>query len=144
MILESEVFVEMTTVDATTEQLFSIGDLAQELNISTRTIRYYEERGLLNPPRTNGGQRIYTRRERGRLKLILRAKLAGFDLDEVKEVLEIYDLLPGNEAQRIQARKLITMTQKRITELDITIAELTSLRQALTDHIHTLHQMAEA
>lgn len=126
----------------TSREWFSIGELAKELNITTRTIRYYEERGLIKPERSNGRQRIYTRRERGRLKLILRAKSAGFDLQEVKEVLEIYDVMPSDTAERIQANKLIDMTRRRIAEIDAKIAELTALRQALTDHIIILHQMA--
>ncbi|MCA9929428.1 MAG: MerR family transcriptional regulator [Anaerolineales bacterium] len=121
---------------------FSIGELAKELNITTRTIRYYEERGLIEPERGNGRQRIYTRRERGRLKLILRAKAAGFDLEEVKDVLEIYDIMPSDTAQRIQAQKLIDMTNRRIAEIDAKITELTKLRQALIDHAATLRQMA--
>ena len=56
----------------------TIGELAEELSVTTRTIRYYEERGMISPGRTEGGQRFYTRRERGRLKLILRGKAAGF------------------------------------------------------------------
>jgi DNA-binding transcriptional MerR regulator len=121
---------------------FSIGDLAKELGVTTRTIRYYEERGLIQPERSNGRQRQYTRRERGRLKLILRAKAAGFDLEEVKEVLEIYDVMPSDKAERIQANKLITMTNRRISEIDAKINELTKLRRALSDHIIILHKMA--
>ena len=121
---------------------FSIGELAKELDVTTRTIRYYEERGLIKPERSNGRQRIYTRRERGRLKLILRAKAAGFDLEEVKEVLEIYDVMPTDKAERVQAKKLIDMTTRRITEIDTKIAELTKLRTTLSDHIIVLHKMA--
>ncbi|MCP5097856.1 MAG: MerR family transcriptional regulator [Chloroflexi bacterium] len=120
----------------------SIGDLAKELNITTRTIRYYEERGLIKPERSNGRQRIYTRRERGRLKLILRAKAAGFDLEEVKDVLGIYDAMPTDKAEQVQANKLLNMTTRRIAEIDAKINELTALRQALTDHSATLRQMA--
>lgn len=123
-------------------ELFTIGDLAQELGVSTRTIRYYEERGLLDPQRTSGGQRIYTRRERGRLKLILRAKLAGFDLEEVRNVLQVYDALPAETAERVQALKLIDMTERRLQEINNTIDELNQLRDALTDHLAELHRMA--
>lgn len=128
------------TIDETPQ--FSIGELAQELDISTRTIRYYEERGLIAPQRTEGGQRVYGRRERGRLKLILRAKLAGFDLEEVKEVLHIYDALPSEVAERTQALRLIGMTERRLAEIDATIAELNELRGALQGHLHTLNAMA--
>ncbi|MCB0033589.1 MAG: MerR family transcriptional regulator [Anaerolineales bacterium] len=125
-----------------TDEHFTIGELAQELDITTRTIRYYEERGLLSPQRTDGGQRAYTRRERGRLKLILRAKAAGFDLEEVGEVLEIYETKPNQEGMREQALKLIGMTERRLTEVDEKIAELTELREGLATHLETLHEMA--
>lgn len=122
---------------------FTIGDLARELGVTTRTIRYYEERNLIAPSRTEGGQRVYGRRERGRLKLILRAKIAGFDLSEIKEVLDIYDALPGDQAEKVQAAKLIEMSGRRIAELDAKIAELTQLRDMLTDHLAVLQKMAD-
>ncbi len=121
---------------------FTIGDLAQELGITTRTIRYYEERGLIAPQRTNGGQRTYTRKERGRLKLILRAKYAGFDLSEVQQVLDIYDTQPNEMGERQQALKLIEMSTRRLDELDTKISELQELRTLLADHLETLHQLA--
>jgi DNA-binding transcriptional MerR regulator len=124
-----------------TDEHFAIGELAQELDITTRTIRYYEERGLLSPQRTDGGQRAYSRRERGRLKLILRAKAAGFDLEEVRDVLEIYDTKPNQEGMREQALKLIGMTERRLTEVDEKIAELIELREGLATHLDTLHEM---
>ena len=124
------------------EEFLSIGDLAQELGISSRTIRYYEERGLIKPQRTNGGQRIYTRKERGRLKLILRSKVAGFDLEEVKQVLEIYDAHPNETGQRIQARKLIEMTHRRLNEINQKLTELTELQDLLIGQLDVLHQMA--
>lgn len=130
-------------ITRTADSQFTIGELAQELNITTRTIRYYEERGLLSPERTEGGQRAYTRRERGRLKLILRAKAAGFDLEEVREVLEIYDANPGKEGQKEQARRLIPMTKRRLTEINNTLKELTLLRDGLSSHLETLQTMIE-
>ena len=121
---------------------FTIGDLAQELGITTRTIRYYEERGLIQPQRTNGGQRTYSRKERGRLKLILRAKYAGFDLNEVQQVLDIYDTQPNEMGERQQALKLIEMSTRRLDEIDTKINELQELRTLLADHLETLQQLA--
>lgn len=121
---------------------FTIGDLAQELGITTRTIRYYEERGLITPQRTSGGQRTYTRKERGRLKLILRAKYAGFDLNEVQQVLDIYDTQPNEMGERQQAIKLIDMTTRRLDEIETKLRELTELRDLLADHLDDLYQMA--
>ncbi|MEM8863551.1 MAG: MerR family transcriptional regulator [Chloroflexota bacterium] len=109
----------------------TIGELADELNISTRTIRYYEERGMISPGRTPGGQRFYTRRERGRLKLILRGKAAGFDLDEIKEVVSMYDVLPGEQAEEAQMEKLNSMIDKRVADLDKKLEELSSMKKIL-------------
>ena len=71
------------------ERLYGIAELAGEFGITARAIRFYEAKGLLMPPRVNGG-RVYTRRERARLKLILRAKSIGFSLAEVKQFLNLY------------------------------------------------------
>ena len=66
---------------------FSIGELSREFGVSTRTIRFYEDKGLLSPCR-NGQTRIYDSRDRVRLKLILRGKRLGFSLAEVAEIAE--------------------------------------------------------
>lgn len=123
---------------------FTIGELAKQLEISTRTIRYYEERGLINPERTDGGQRIYTRRDRGRLKLILRAKAAGFDLEESKEVLDLYDTVPSDQVHQVQIEKVELMVNRRVAELDAKIAEMTLLRRGLLEHLENLRQKARA
>ncbi|HEU5347564.1 MAG TPA: MerR family transcriptional regulator, partial [Ktedonobacterales bacterium] len=73
----------MAPSSTTAPQMYTIGDLARELDISTRTIRYYEERGLLRPQRTtNTQQRLYTPGDRVRLKLLLRARGLGFRLED--------------------------------------------------------------
>lgn len=116
------------------DTLLSIGDLADELQVSTRTIRYYEERGLILPRRTDGGQRIYGRRERGRLKLILRGKAAGFDLEEIRDVLSLYDQLPSDEAEAAQAVRIVDMIDRRLIDLDQRIGELEAMRRTLKEH----------
>ena len=113
---------------------FTIGELAEELKVTTRTIRYYEERGMITPGRTDGGQRFYTRRERGRLKLILRGKGAGFDLKEIKEVLELYDVLPDSQVESAQADRLTELIDKRTAEIDLKINELAELKKSLQEH----------
>lgn len=122
-----------------TEQTsFSIGELAKQLGVSTPTIRYYEERGLINPQRSNGNQRIYTRRDRGRIKLILRAKAAGFDLEESKEVLDLYDTMPSDQVEHAQAEKLEKIIIRRVAELNSKINKMTELRDELVEHLATL------
>ena len=65
---------------------FTISELAAQLDISPRTIRFYEKKGLISPRRTPGNQRVYTPKDRARLKLILRGKRFGFSLDEIAEM----------------------------------------------------------
>ena len=84
---------------------FSISDLARELDITTRAIRFYEEQGLLIPER-RGQERIYSGKDKVALKLILRGKRIGFSLADCKELIELYDPESGNR------RQLETFTQK--------------------------------
>jgi DNA-binding transcriptional MerR regulator len=73
---------------------YSISELAREFNITTRTIRFYEDQGLLTPGR-QGRNRVYERRDRTRLKLALRGKRLGLSLSEIKEILELFDTSPN-------------------------------------------------
>lgn len=77
---------------------YSISDLARELDITTRAIRFYEEQGMLAPER-RGQERIYTAKDKVTLKLILRGKRIGFSLAECKELIELYDPAGGNRKQ---------------------------------------------
>lgn len=133
--------INSTQLDEETAVItFAIGDLAQQLNVTPRTIRYYEERGLIRPLRSSSGQRVYSKRDRGRLKLILRAKKAGFDLEESRAVLDLYDTLPSDKLKKAQAAKLEPMLQRRIRELDEQIAELSAIRQELADNLAFVQQ----
>lgn len=77
---------------------YSISDLARELDITTRAIRFYEEQGMLSPER-RGQERIYSAKDKVTLKLILRGKRIGFSLAECKELIELYDPSHGNRKQ---------------------------------------------
>ena len=72
------------------EETYSISDLSKEFDITTRSIRFYEDQGLISPTR-NGQTRIYTKRDKVRLKLILRGKRLGFTLAETGRLFELYD-----------------------------------------------------
>jgi len=76
-----------------TEQTFTIGELCAEFDVTPRTLRFYEAKELLSPIR-EGQRRLFTLRDRARLKLILRGKRFGFSLDEIRELLELY--APGD------------------------------------------------
>jgi DNA-binding transcriptional MerR regulator len=120
------------TVENVDEPLYSIGDLASEFAISTRAIRFYEIKGLITPRRV-GANRVYTKRDRARLKLILRGKRLGFSLDEVAEYLNLYDADPHQMAQTRMLLQKVEMAiggleQKR-QDIEKTLDELRELRE---------------
>src|SRR5215472_11936487 len=84
--------------DPTGREVFTIRDLTKELGVSARTLRFYEEKGLVDP-RRNGQERLYSRRDRARLKYVLMGKSVGFSLEEVREMLDLYDLGDGGTTQ---------------------------------------------
>lgn len=107
--------------------LYGISDLARELGITARTIRYYEQQGLILPERA-GSQRVYSARDRARLILILRGKRLGFSLQDIAEYLDLYDSDPQHQAQ---TATLIDKVRARIGDLEeqletvrVTLAEL--------------------
>ncbi|MCB1882176.1 MAG: MerR family DNA-binding transcriptional regulator, partial [Gammaproteobacteria bacterium] len=77
---------------------YTISDLAKEYDVTPRTIRFYEDQGLLTPTR-EGRQRVFSEGDYVRLRLILRGKRLGFSLSEAKEIIELYDLDSGGERQ---------------------------------------------
>jgi DNA-binding transcriptional MerR regulator len=107
---------------------YTISALAEEFDISTRSIRFYEEKNLISPDRTEGNQRIYSRRDRARLKLILRGKRFGYSLEEIAEIIGMTDI-DIDEVDQI--RKTLKFGKKRLEELRERINELTLLEQDL-------------
>ena len=114
-----------------TAKMYTIGDLARELDISTRTIRYYEERGLLSPLRTDHTQqRLYTPADRVRLIRLLRATGLGFALEDIRELFEIYD---ATHDERVQGERLREMICARLDYVDEQMRRLTEIREKLLD-----------
>ena len=107
--------------------VLSIRDLTKELGVSARTLRFYEEKGLV-APRRNGQERLYSRRDRARLKYVLMGKAVGFSLEEVREMLDLYDLGDGQATQlRVALAKFkqrIDRLERQKEEIDRAIAEL--------------------
>ena len=110
------------------DELYGIGDLCNEFGITARAVRFYEDKGLLKPRRVNN-TRIYTRRDRTRLALILRSKAIGAPLSEIKTFLELYGAHGEGRVQ--QMKWVLSRTDKAIAELeakrahiDATLAEL--------------------
>ena len=96
-------------------ELFGIAELCKEFSISPRAIRFYEDKGLLAPRRING-TRVYTRRDRARLQLILRAKAIGSSLAEIKHYLDLYGT--HGEGRAVQMKYVLDKTSKAIAELE--------------------------
>lgn len=114
--------------DVDTAELFGITELCQEFGITLRALRFYEDKDLLAPRRINGA-RVYTRRDRARLALILRAKAIGLPLSEIKRYLDLYG--DQGEGRTQQLSYVIERTDTEIAELekkrariDETLAEL--------------------
>jgi DNA-binding transcriptional MerR regulator len=95
------------------QDIYSITNLSKEFNISTRTIRFYESKGLLCPSRV-GGTRVFYKRDRARLILILRGKRLGFSLKEIEEYLSLYD---ADQTHNAQVEKLLEMVDQRLNLL---------------------------
>ena len=107
---------------------FTISQLAKELDISTRSIRFYEEKGLISPRRTRGNQRYYSKRDRARLKLILRGKRFGYSLNDIAEMIGLTDV---NMDERDQIRKSLQFGEKKLSEIRERIEELLKLEAEL-------------
>lgn len=105
---------------------YSISELAQELDISTRTIRFYEEKGLISPRRSAGNQRQYSRRDRARLKLILRGKRFGYSLEQIAEMIGMAEV-DLDEAEQI--RRSLAYGQEKLAEIAQRVEELRLLEQ---------------
>ncbi|OWY38563.1 MerR family transcriptional regulator [Xenophilus sp. AP218F] len=109
---------------------FTISDLARDFDVTLRTIRFYEEQGLIEPQR-DGRQRIFTRRDRARLKLILRGKRIGLSLQEIREIIDLYDLARDEASQSqklldlLQVRRLQLEEQRR--DIDAVLSEIDTL-----------------
>ncbi len=126
---------------------YSIRDLSLEYDITPRTLRFYEDKGLLSPLR-RGTQRIYDRRDKGRLALILRGKRLGFSLAEIRNWLDLYDVRDGQVAQ---ARMLLDASEDRMQallsqreELNQTIEELKAQMQQVEGWLDEQGLAAEA
>ena len=115
---------------------FSIGDLAHEFDLTLRALRFYEARGLIAPKR-RGQVRRYSRRDRARLKLILMGKSVGFSLNEIKEMLDFYDLGDGQITQlkvcKSKCEHQLLSLKKQRAELDDAITELNRARNIITN-----------
>jgi DNA-binding transcriptional MerR regulator len=128
----------MNRPERDSRDLYAIADLAREFDISTRAIRFYEAKGLLSPERV-GATRVFRRRDRARLILILRGKRLGFSLRDISDYLSLYD---ADRTQTAQVHLLVDMVDKRLKllenqmqDLQTTLGELREIRKLATERL---------
>lgn len=118
-----------------TVKTYTISALAKEFEVSHRTIRFYEEKGLIAPRRSKGNQRIYRRRDRARLKLILRGKRFGYTLEEIGQIIGYTDL-DVDEVRQIRTalafgEQKLHDIRERIEDLELMEQDLMAVKQKL-------------
>jgi len=113
--------------------LYTISDLAKEFDLTTRAIRFYEDMGLLQPERTGpaGRNRVYSARDRTRLRLTLRAKRLGLSLTEAKEIIDLYD---SPRDTGVQLRKFLDVLGVHRKQLEEQLADLQANLEEVQEH----------
>ncbi|MGV1008730.1 MAG: MerR family transcriptional regulator [Dermatophilaceae bacterium] len=125
----------------TSPQTWTIAEIAEEFGVTHRTVRHYEDLGLIHPER-RGTQRVYHRRDRTRLDLILRGKRLGFPLEEIRTIIELYDAPRGKASQleyvlaQIDDRRADLEQRRR--DLEAALAELATFEQRCRDDLAAL------
>ena len=115
---------------------YTISELAEEFGVTTRTIRFYEEKGLLTPLR-DGQRRIYRRADRTRLKLILRGRRLGFSLEESRDIIDMYDAVSGSRRQlqaligKIRDRR--DQLERQREDIEASLADLATVERRCFD-----------
>ena len=127
--------------------MFTIGELSRDFGVTLRTLRFYEDKGLLNPKR-QGTTRLYDRRDRARLKLVLLGKRIGFSLVEIKEMLDLYDLRDNQKTQfRVSLemfRNQIKVLEQQKADIEQAIVELTETMNVISDTLQEREAEAAA
>jgi len=111
----------------------------REFDVTPRTLRYYEELGLLSPERRSN-QRYYTLRDRARLRLILRGRRLGFSLEEIEKMLALYDLDPSGKTQ---LKEVLRMGEAKIKAIESQIKELKALKKEIEARARELRRLLE-
>lgn len=129
-----------TRLSATESAQYSIGDLAREFDVTPRAIRFYEDQGLLAPQRA-GQRRIYSPRDRTRLKLTLRGKRLGLTLSEIRELIDMYE--PGRDERPQLERFAAVLAQHRSaleqqrTDIEAQLSEITTFEKRIRQRLGT-------
>ncbi len=109
-----------------TDEIMTIRQMCDTFDVTPRTLRFYEAKELLFPIR-EGQKRLFTRRDRARLKLILRGKRFGFSLEEIRQLLDLYDM---GDQQQTQLKRSVEVARERLTDL---IAQRDEMNGAIAD-----------
>ena len=129
------------------EELVRIGEMAKKYGVTLRTLRFYEDKGLLNPKR-DGATRLYTRRDKARLKLILLGRKVGFSLRDVKQMMDLYDPTGSNTKQlRLaldKSEKQLARLQKQRALIEDAINELSGSMSAVRQMLSERSALASA
>jgi DNA-binding transcriptional MerR regulator len=124
------------------ERTYSIRQLCQEFGVTARALRFYEDKGLINPDRV-GQSRLYHARDRGRLQLILRGKRVGFSLEEMRELLDLYDERDGGLSQMAKSlprfKERIAMLKRQREDIDAALEQLEDGVAKLEAHLSAEH-----
>ncbi len=119
------------------QRTYTISELAREFDVTTRTIRHYEDQGLIAPER-RGQHRIYSRRDRTRLLLTLRGKRIGLTLQEIRELFDLYDAARDDAPQLLEFLKILSQREQKllqqIEDIRVVTREVQSLRQ-MCEHL---------
>ena len=123
------------------KEFYTISDLAKEFDVTTRTIRFYEDQNLISPLR-EGTRRLFRARDRTRLKLILRGKRLGFTLAEISEIVVMYDAAPGEVGQlRLLISKIESQRaqlQQQMQDIEATLSDLSEVENRCRDRLSDL------
>ena len=128
------------------DELLGISEVAAELGVTHRALRFYEDQGLIEPLRA-GSTRIYSRREIARMRLIVRGKRLGFSIREIREFLELYNADPEQAEQSemllARARERIAGLERQRIALEETIGELKAIEAEAKQHLARLGKPAQ-
>lgn len=122
------------------EELLSIREMCDAFGVTPRTLRFYESKELLFPQR-DGQRRLFTRRDRARLKLILRGKRFGFSLEEIRQLLDLYH---ADDQQIVQLTRTLDVARKRLADMEEQRAELDEAIADLRGQIGWAEQMVQS
>jgi DNA-binding transcriptional MerR regulator len=122
------------------KRIYSISELAREFGVTPRALRFYEDKGLLSPDR-EGLNRVYSNRDRARLKLILSGRKVGFSLNDIREILDLYDL---DDNQRAQLRQAYKKHKQQVEVLKQQRIEIDDALEALNDGISWMEKKLDS